>query len=365
MQNNYDNRRADAEVIYAGFWVRLAAYLIDSVIVFFMLLVVRLILSGTLSVLSGTVLGGNILFGYTLKDIVLYLGQVLYFILCTRYTGTTPGKRAMNLRVVSVDESGELDLLNVVYRETVGRFLSGIFVCIGYLLIGVDREKRGFHDMLCDTRVVYGKRVKVYPAYPYPPVQPVGVPPVGTVPGSSGNGAGMPPMSGTADYSGSGAGMSTMEGTADHPGNGADMARMWGTADHSGSGAGMAAMGIERPGRINDSGTMPPPPMDRSGPYRMVHPNEQNVYPAEAVPPVPPVLTEDKQTDVYGSGESGMHTGIYSTGRSDMHTGAYGARESGMHMGISDTGGLDVQAGAYGAMETDAQMVEKGDSDNL
>ena len=85
MQNNYDNRGTCADVTYAGFWVRLAAYLIDSVIVFFMLLVVRLILSGAISALSGTVLGGNILFDYTLKDIVLYLGQVLYFILCTRY----------------------------------------------------------------------------------------------------------------------------------------------------------------------------------------------------------------------------------------------------------------------------------------
>ena len=178
MQNNYDSCRADAGVTYAGFWVRLAAYLIDSAIAFLLLLVVRLVMSGVLSALYGTVLGGNILFHYTLKDIVLYLGQALYFILCTRYTGTTPGKRVMNLRVISVEESGELDLLTVVYRETVGRFLSSIFVCIGYLIIGVDREKRGFHDMLCDTRVVYGKRVKVYPAYPYAQARPVETPPV-------------------------------------------------------------------------------------------------------------------------------------------------------------------------------------------
>ena len=178
MQNNYDSSRADAGVTYAGFWVRLAAYLIDSGIAFLLLLVVRLVMSGVLSALYGTALGGNILFHYTLKDIVLYLGQVLYFILCTRYTGTTPGKRVMNLRVISVEENGELDLLTVVYRETVGRFLSSIFVCIGYLIIGVDREKRGFHDMLCDTRVVYGKRVKVYPVYPYAQARPVETPPV-------------------------------------------------------------------------------------------------------------------------------------------------------------------------------------------
>lgn len=173
MQNNYDSRSAGEDLTYAGFWVRLAAYLIDSMIVGLMLLIVRLVMSGVMSALYGTVLGGNILFNYTLKDIVLYLGEVLYFILCTRYTGTTLGKRAMNLRVISVDESEELDFLTVAYRETVGRFLCGISICIGYLIIGLDKEKRGFHDMLCDTRVVYGKKVKVYPVYPYAPMRPV------------------------------------------------------------------------------------------------------------------------------------------------------------------------------------------------
>ena len=161
MQNSYSSR--DTE--YAGFWVRLAAYVIDSIIVFFGLLFVRLFLSGIMSVLSDTWIGGNILFHYTLKDILLYGFQVLYFILCTYLTGTTLGKRAMNLRVVSADGQ-KLTILNVVYRETIGRFLCSISVWIGYIIAGVDREKRGLHDILCDTRVIYAKRVKVIPVYP-------------------------------------------------------------------------------------------------------------------------------------------------------------------------------------------------------
>ena len=161
MQNSYSSR--DTE--YAGFWVRLAAYVIDSIIVFFGLLFVRLFLSGIMSVLSDTWIGGNILFNYTLKDILLYGFQVLYFILCTYLTGTTLGKRAMNLRVVSADGQ-KLTILNVVYRETIGRFLCSLSVGIGYIIAGVDREKRGLHDILCDTRVIYAKRVKVIPVYP-------------------------------------------------------------------------------------------------------------------------------------------------------------------------------------------------------
>lgn len=181
MQNNYSNIGAvrgdcrtaggmDREIVYAGFWVRLAAYTIDSFIVFAGLLIVRLFLLGMSSLTEGTPLGGNILFHYTLKDILLYGVQVFYFILCTYHAGTTPGKRVMNLRVVSAVEEEKLSFFNILYRETVGRFLSGLVLCIGYILIGIDKEKRGLHDMLCDTRVIYGRRIKVYPVYQVPPV---------------------------------------------------------------------------------------------------------------------------------------------------------------------------------------------------
>ena len=36
------------------------------------------------------------------------------------------------------------------------------------MVAGWDGQKRGFHDMLCDTRVIYAKRIKVYPVYQAP-----------------------------------------------------------------------------------------------------------------------------------------------------------------------------------------------------
>lgn len=147
---------------YAGFWVRLAAYVLDSVVVFFALLVVRLAVSGVMAAAKDTVLAGNLLFQYNLKDIVLYVSEALYFILCTYYTGTTLGKKAMNLRVVRADGGEKLGLFTVVYRETVGRFLCSVIMGAGYLMAGIDKEKRGLHDILCDTRVIYAKKVKVF-----------------------------------------------------------------------------------------------------------------------------------------------------------------------------------------------------------
>ena len=59
----------------------------------------------------------------------------------------------MKLTVIT-DEGTQLCFFRTLYRETVGRFLTGILL-IGYIAAGCDFEKRGFHDRLCDTRVIY------------------------------------------------------------------------------------------------------------------------------------------------------------------------------------------------------------------
>ena len=128
--------------------------MIDSVVVFAGLLIVRLIFAGISLAGGGAITGTDILFHYSLKDIVLYALKVLYFIAFTYLTGTTLGKEE------------KLTLFNVVYRETVGRFLCSLPVNIGYIVAGIDSEKRGFHDLLCDTRVVYQKKIKAWMAQP-------------------------------------------------------------------------------------------------------------------------------------------------------------------------------------------------------
>lgn len=174
MQNSYSEKT----VVYAGFWVRFAAFLIDSLIVGAALLIVRLALFFGFSVfelIEVNPLDTKVLFSYTVKDIILYLAGAAYYIICTYCAGTTAGKWLFNLRVVPAGGSGQrkLRLIDVVYRETIGKFLSGLVMNIGYIIAGMDSEKRALHDMLCDTRVIYAKRVKVIPVrsgqYAYTP----------------------------------------------------------------------------------------------------------------------------------------------------------------------------------------------------
>lgn len=144
--------------------------MIDSVIVFFALLIVRIILGLSSIVFSEVYSAGSsffqrgLLFHFTVKDILLYLVKVSYFIVLTYCTGCTLGKRAMNLVVISRKTSdGRLGLLDIIYRETIGRYLSGFLLGLGYIMIGIGKEKCGLHDILCDTRVIYGKKINSFP----------------------------------------------------------------------------------------------------------------------------------------------------------------------------------------------------------
>lgn len=149
MQNNNDH-----EVLYAGFLVRLWAYIIDCIIVGCAMLIIRIPKFFISLIYPDLFIFKHILFKFSIVDIVIYLCTVTYFIVMTYYYGATFGKKALNIKVLKENEE-KLPIIDIIYRETIGRYLSGIILCIGYLFIALDPRKRGLHDMLCDTIVVY------------------------------------------------------------------------------------------------------------------------------------------------------------------------------------------------------------------
>lgn len=141
-------------VQFAGFFTRFAAFCIDSFIAGLLLLVVRIPMFVDMIGGSNGLLSTKVLFEFSGWDIVIYLLTCLYFVTLTYYSGATIGKRLLKIKVISIDGE-KLSFMDVLYRETIGRFLCTVTMNMGYILVGIDKEKRGFHDMLCDTRVVY------------------------------------------------------------------------------------------------------------------------------------------------------------------------------------------------------------------
>jgi uncharacterized RDD family membrane protein YckC len=135
---------------YAGFWLRVGAYVIDMIVmmVFFILyLVVVGLVGNTAGPGSAVIL--ILTFGYLFLSFAF---PILYRTLLHGRFGATLGKMALGLLVVRSDSE------RITYLRAFGRsfaeLLSSFFFGVGYLLAAFDDEKRALHDHICDTRVI-------------------------------------------------------------------------------------------------------------------------------------------------------------------------------------------------------------------
>jgi uncharacterized RDD family membrane protein YckC len=78
--------------------------------------------------------------------------------------GATPGKMALGLKVIRPN-GGPVTLGRAIGRYF-AKWLSSMALCIGYIIVGFDAEKRGMHDMIVDTRVVKADSAGLIPQPP-------------------------------------------------------------------------------------------------------------------------------------------------------------------------------------------------------
>jgi uncharacterized RDD family membrane protein YckC len=147
---------APAGFHYGGFWIRFVAYLIDALIVGFASAAMQVILirpmMGSASQPSGAAFGAAAIAMLGVAYLVGIAIAATYEGLFVYKVGATPGKMALGLRVVRPD-GGPISLGRAIGRYF-AKMLSAIVLLIGYIMIGFDKEKRGLHDLLVDTRVI-------------------------------------------------------------------------------------------------------------------------------------------------------------------------------------------------------------------
>ncbi len=139
----------------AGFWIRLAAWIVDIVCLFLATIVLAVLVLAT--IWFGGRLGGEIndqvmaLAGYSGAAIVMASG-FLYFTLFVGSAGRTPGKTLFGLKIVGVNDQ------DMTYGRACLRslcwILSLVLFSVGFLMIAFTRQKRGLHDILAGTRVI-------------------------------------------------------------------------------------------------------------------------------------------------------------------------------------------------------------------
>lgn len=140
-------------VRYASFWRRLVATLIDSAAVNAGAFVLGSV-AGAAGFSAGAAEEGVRVVAFVLGS----LFSLAYSVLFTGLVGQTPGKMAVGIRVVLAD--GRVPGIGRAFlREVVGKFLSGLVLCVGYLWMLWDSERQCWHDKLVGTRVVRVARV--------------------------------------------------------------------------------------------------------------------------------------------------------------------------------------------------------------
>lgn len=137
--------------VYAGFWRRMAAYLLDILLLGIATAVIQaLVAPGTFAVDMDLVFLSSP--SYWTALLISAGIEMAYFTVATGRWGRTFGKLLMGIKVVRVDGS------KVTYWRAFGRFW-GYSLCwltwgIGFIVIAFNGQKRGLHDLVCDTVVI-------------------------------------------------------------------------------------------------------------------------------------------------------------------------------------------------------------------
>jgi len=137
---------------YAGFWVRLLAYIIDGFILSVVNLVVLLPATFLANALMrrGSSAGGLI----TLLAILIVAAFGLWYILhFWARDGATPGKKMLHLKIIREDGVEPLGMGTAVLR-LIGYMLSSLILDVGFLMVAFTDRKRGLHDMVAKTVVI-------------------------------------------------------------------------------------------------------------------------------------------------------------------------------------------------------------------
>ncbi|MGH9741632.1 MAG: RDD family protein [Candidatus Acidiferrum sp.] len=153
-------------VVYAGFWLRAVAYLIDAIIsgvAFLILLIPLFVLTGAGAALGkiisdddvgndlGAFMGFGFIFGFV--AIVLVVSWLYYAISESSSWQATLGKKILNLKVT--DMSGQ----PISFGRASGRYFGKIITSmiplfIGYIMAGFTEKKQALHDMIASCLVL-------------------------------------------------------------------------------------------------------------------------------------------------------------------------------------------------------------------
>lgn len=143
----------------AGFWVRFAASVIDGLVLWFLFLPINLlfwVINQNIYFWGAWDMGRGVGSGLVLLFNLArtLVGWAYYSYLTGRYAATL-GKKLLGLRVVGEDLQ-PITYGMAIVREVPAKLLSALACMLGYIWVGLDARKQGWHDKIAGTLVIQG-----------------------------------------------------------------------------------------------------------------------------------------------------------------------------------------------------------------
>ena len=145
-----------ASLVYAGFWIRFLAKIIDYIVMgiaqWVIMIPFGMMMMSTNDFTTGEGPSAGFYAMIGVQQLIGILIPAAYNTFFIGRFGATLGKMACQLRVVMPD-GGQVSYLRALGRNF-AELISAIILLIGYIMAGFDAEKRALHDRICSTRVV-------------------------------------------------------------------------------------------------------------------------------------------------------------------------------------------------------------------
>lgn len=156
MSNPYETPDADLhagsgiEPNYVGFWARVVASIVDSVVMMALVFALASVVMGLDEFVNEN---AEFTLSSFLIQIVLPIAFVLLFWI---YRNATPGKMLVGAVIVDA-KTGKSPSAGQYIIRYIGYYVSTIILMLGFFWVAFDKRKQGWHDKMAGTVVIKGR----------------------------------------------------------------------------------------------------------------------------------------------------------------------------------------------------------------
>jgi uncharacterized RDD family membrane protein YckC len=134
---------------YVGFWARVGASIIDTILLLIVCIPLVTWYYGSSYWLGA---GGWFIVG-PMDFLINWIFPAVAVILFWMYRQATPGKMAIGAKIVDAKTGGRCTTGQLIGRY-LAYYISTLALMLGFIWVGIDPKKQGFHDKLAGTVVV-------------------------------------------------------------------------------------------------------------------------------------------------------------------------------------------------------------------